>query len=882
MTAELDTPALSLDISALDEDDDELVAAAMLCSWTWAAALIDGSAALGRRRNVLRVQDELWKALRVAPGLVERSDRVTRLGRHRGEVSIQVTHSLQDLEALPTEADRAKARGMAARNGVVVLGGLDDHELDRVSRITPLSAAERAMVRGWAAPPTWIPGSVHPGRGKYLIKSGDRTGLPVQLALTGTERRLYDTDRAWRPPETTHGARGARGDGTGGDGVMSDGPGRPPFRLADIAIPLVMLGTGVAATLVAAAVWLAGVLAADTPTVVPAPGVADPAGDHPGRGGGQPRPPDRSRRFPTDLLGDDHHPGAADRRRGRRAGVVGHPSAWTASATWPAHSGAPATTATCAARVPGAGPCPCGPRWPRNRAVARDDIGLRLGRLGRHDLFAAEEDVLLHIAGPRSNKTSALVVPAVLSAPGPLIATSNKVDLHILTCGLRAQVGRVFIFDPQHIAGVAQTWWWNPLAAIRDVSDAHHLVAHFSHTVGAGHERADPYFTKGAERLLAQLCLAAAVSGHHLRDVQHWLATRSDTPVQLLRDAGQHRVATALLGTLEAPPDQRGGLYETALTAIACLESEAVLRYVTPPATWQPGPRVGRIDEFDPWQFLTGYYLDPHGRPAPHDSLYLLTREGAGSAAPVVAALVDHLLRTTATAATACGGRVDPPVRAVLDEAANICPIRNLPDLYSYFGSMSIQVLSFLQSYQQGVHIWGRAGMDKLWSAATVKLIGAGVHDPAFCEDLSRLVGDHDITTWTHQHGRHGHTSTATRPQRILSAADIARLTKTQAVLLSAGRKAGLIRLLPWYTEHDDDAQAIKDHAAEATAQVRDAATAALGPHNPLSRILTATRAPARERHDRRRRHRADRRRRPVAGRPSRADAATRRPRATS
>jgi hypothetical protein len=214
VTAELDTPALSLDISALDEDDDELVAAAMLCSWTWAAALIDGSAALGRRRNVVRVQDELWKALRVAPGLVERSDRVTRLGRHRGEVSIQVTHSMQDLEALPTEADRAKARGMAARNGVVVLGGLDDHELDRVSRIAPLSGAERAMVRGWAAPPTWIPGSVHPGRGKYLIKSGDRTGLPVELALTGTERRLYDTDRAWRPPETTaHWAHGVTAQG---------------------------------------------------------------------------------------------------------------------------------------------------------------------------------------------------------------------------------------------------------------------------------------------------------------------------------------------------------------------------------------------------------------------------------------------------------------------------------------------------------------------------------------------------------------------------------------------------------------------------------------------------------------------------------------------
>jgi hypothetical protein len=62
----------------------------------------------GQRRNVVRVQDELWRALRVAPGLVEMSDRVTRLNRDRGEISFQVTHSLDDLEALPTEADRPR------------------------------------------------------------------------------------------------------------------------------------------------------------------------------------------------------------------------------------------------------------------------------------------------------------------------------------------------------------------------------------------------------------------------------------------------------------------------------------------------------------------------------------------------------------------------------------------------------------------------------------------------------------------------------------------------------------------------------------------------------------------------------------------------------
>jgi hypothetical protein len=172
----------------------------MLSSWAWAAAVIDGSTATGRHRNVLRIQDELWRALRVAPGLVERSDQVTRLGRHRGEVSIQITHSLDDLLALPTEADRNKARGMAGRNGTLVLGGMADRDLDGIHRITPLTSQEADLVRSWAAPPSWIRGRGrrHPGRGSYLIKSGQRTGLPVSMSLLRGEQALYDTDQAWR------------------------------------------------------------------------------------------------------------------------------------------------------------------------------------------------------------------------------------------------------------------------------------------------------------------------------------------------------------------------------------------------------------------------------------------------------------------------------------------------------------------------------------------------------------------------------------------------------------------------------------------------------------------------------------------------------------
>ena len=198
VTADLDVSAISLDISALADDDDDVVAAAMLCSWAWTGALIDGAKAVGRVRNVLRIQDELWRALRVAPGLVELSDRVTRLGRHRGEISIQVTHSLDDLEALPTQEDRMKARGMATRCGIVILGGMADRDLSGMNTITPMTSQEIGLVRSWAAPPSRVPGMrAHPGRGKNLIKSGERLGIPIQLDLVGAEHQLYDTDQRW-------------------------------------------------------------------------------------------------------------------------------------------------------------------------------------------------------------------------------------------------------------------------------------------------------------------------------------------------------------------------------------------------------------------------------------------------------------------------------------------------------------------------------------------------------------------------------------------------------------------------------------------------------------------------------------------------------------
>jgi hypothetical protein len=187
-----DAPAVAVDLSAVD--DEQLMGAAMLSSWSWGQAAVSAAVTAQRGSRRLLVMDELWRALRGAPGLVDHVDSLTRLNRSRGVASLMATHSLKDLQALPDSHDVAKAMGFIDRSAIVVLSGLPRRELRAVSEVVALTEAEQAMVAGWASADSWRAGARHPGRGRYLIKTGNRPGLPVTMCLTALEKDLYDTD----------------------------------------------------------------------------------------------------------------------------------------------------------------------------------------------------------------------------------------------------------------------------------------------------------------------------------------------------------------------------------------------------------------------------------------------------------------------------------------------------------------------------------------------------------------------------------------------------------------------------------------------------------------------------------------------------------------
>ena len=181
----------------------DVISAGMIATWAYAYSSIDSARSIGlMNRKLVLPMDEMWRALRSGPGLVDSMDAISRLNRTTDDVTIYVTHSLLDSESLPTEEDRSKARGLMDRCDTWVIGASSAEELQRVTGKRALTEQERMMISSWSsATSTGLDTSdqVHPGRGKYLIKIGTRPGIAAASELTRTEARLYHTDNNHQP-----------------------------------------------------------------------------------------------------------------------------------------------------------------------------------------------------------------------------------------------------------------------------------------------------------------------------------------------------------------------------------------------------------------------------------------------------------------------------------------------------------------------------------------------------------------------------------------------------------------------------------------------------------------------------------------------------------
>ncbi len=327
----------------------------------------------------------------------------------------------------------------------------------------------------------------------------------------------------------------------------------------------------------------------------------------------------------------------------------------------------------------------------------------------RQPIRASWENTFALLAGPRRGKTLCFVVRQLIEAPGPALATSLRRDVHDATVDVRAERGTIWNFDPQRL----DRWRQANLLGRPAGRDPQHrrdrpqnLKDHFVSGTRGPNATTSAYFDGEGEQLLSRLFLAAALkSDHTMLDAYTWVTDPSTTePVKLLQNAGQHQAAAGLNRLRQLPNKQRDGVYGSAAALLNCLENPETNRWVTPP------PADSGLPRFDPDAFIRS-----------RDTLYLHSQEGEGNVQPAHRRpdpehVFDAGLRR---ARNSVGGQLDPPLLSILDEAANICKIKNLPALYSYLGGSGLPVMTILQSFEQGVDVWGRSGMKKLGSTST-------------------------------------------------------------------------------------------------------------------------------------------------------------------
>jgi type IV secretion system protein VirD4 len=346
-----------------------------------------------------------------------------------------------------------------------------------------------------------------------------------------------------------------------------------------------------------------------------------------------------------------------------------------------------------------------------------------LGRANyRHRLRVPLEEHLLVMAPPRTYKT-AFLADVILRYPGPVIATTTKADIYALSAAVRAGLGPVHVFNPQHIGGVASTFRWSPVDGCQDPATAIRRADAFAFAVAHKGVEDGTFWSAKASDYLRGYFHAAAVAGYDLRTVAAWVTgAEPHVPEGILNAIGARQWALTLA-------ELRSEAHKT--TATVRMVMSRALSFMADPALATcvlPAPGEG----FDIPAFL-----------ADRGTVYLIAEAVSEEApvAPLFAAMATEIHYIAAQLGQASeSGRLDPPLLMGLDEVTQICPVP-LPHWLSDSGGKGIQVCAVVHGEAQLTGRWGDHGRQVVLDTSSVKVFLPGITDTTTLQAASTLCG---------------------------------------------------------------------------------------------------------------------------------------------
>ena len=346
-----------------------------------------------------------------------------------------------------------------------------------------------------------------------------------------------------------------------------------------------------------------------------------------------------------------------------------------------------------------------------------------LGRVNGR-LVAAEPLQSVIALGPtQSQKTSGLVIPAVLEWDGPVLAAGVKPDLIGSTIGRRWQKGEVFLYDPAGTTGMEANTW-TPLSRCDRWEGAYRMALSLVNASRLTRADRDAEGMAGdTTNLLAAMLLAAAVGGRSMSDVLRWGQRQDRDDISAGIDVANAPAARDAFESIWRLPDEtRSRVYG---------QVPRVIDAYTDPTVKEAS--VGT--QFTAERLLDGLANTVYVSLPAHEQRRL---------GPLTMALVQDVIELAFERSRDRGAPIDPALLVVLDDAASSAPLPQL-DLYAAnAGGHGVQlVTAFRHLSQMRARYDDRA--EAVFANHRAKIILSGVTDAETLTVLSHLLGDETI-----------------------------------------------------------------------------------------------------------------------------------------
>jgi type IV secretory pathway TraG/TraD family ATPase VirD4 len=403
-------------------------------------------------------------------------------------------------------------------------------------------------------------------------------------------------------------------------------------------------------------------------------------------------------------------------------------------------------------------------------------------------MLAAETEVQpMVVAPPRAGKSSGFVVPWLLDHEGPALVLSTKRDIYDATAPHREQLGRVWVYDP---FGDEASAGFTPLIPARTWSGAiraGEALASAAHPDSSN--AANEFWDKEAASMLAPLLHATAIAKESMNELLRWLDARDFTDaVRVLEDAGASAAANQLQGVRRRDERNR----ET--TVMAALNLLRAYRY--------PQVAANTTEDLTPEGFLDGYPNTIYVIAAGHDQDALR---------PVILALIAAMYETAIVKARRYG-TLDPRLFILMDEAANIAPVRNLASWLSQCGDHGIVIATIWQSIAQIDQRYGRAARDAICAASTAQLFIPPLAEPTSTGYLTELLGEETVAHASNSNGLSRHTLSAAH-QKAGPSPWLRQIPRGRAVLIYRDLPPAIVRAPGWFEDPRFSTQATRSTA---------------------------------------------------------------------